>query len=55
MSELKTGFEDLSYNDKFVTLMCPVTPQETKVVNWFIKFMLEKREKIRLGEVTKNL
>ena len=55
MSELKNGFEKLSCNDKFATLMCPVTPQETKAVNRYIKFMVEKREKILLGEVIENL
>ena len=32
MSDLKPGFEKLTYNDKFITLLCPVTPQETKAV-----------------------
>ena len=55
MSDLKPGFEKLADNDKFITLMCPVTPQETKAVNRFIKYMVEKREKIVQGEPCENL
>ena len=55
MSDLKPGFENMSCNDQFVTLMCPVTPQQTKATNRYIKFMVDKREKILQGEQFENL
>ena len=50
MSVLRPGFENLPCSDKFAALMCPVTPQQTMVTNRYIKFMVDKREKILQGE-----
>ena len=50
ISALRPGFDELSDTDKFSTLMCPTTPQETKLTNRFIKFMVEKREKMLIGD-----
>ena len=55
MSALLPGFKDLSNNQKFKTLMCPTTPQTTKLVNRYIKSMLLKREQIDAGTVTGDL
>ena len=49
------GLKDLSKEQQFLTLMCPTSPQPTKLVNRFIKTMFEKRGKIDAGEVVGQL
>ena len=49
------GLRDLTKEQQFVTLVCPTSPQPTKLVNRFIKMMFEKRGKIDAGEVVGQL
>ena len=45
MSTLMPNFMQMSDQNKFKTLMCPITPQAAKLTNRFIKMMFENREK----------
>jgi hypothetical protein len=36
----------MSEQNKFKTLLCPITPQAAKITNRFIKMMFDKREKL---------
>ena len=49
MDILLPGFKQLSDGKKFATLMCPTTPQATKLVNRFIKLMFDKRGELDSG------
>ena len=49
------GFKGFSDEDKFKTLMCPTTPQLIKLVNRYINFMFQKREKLKLGATLDDL
>ena len=42
----------VTVHQKFKTLMCPTTPQTTKLVDRYIQSMFKKREQIDLGTVT---
>ena len=55
LSDILPRFKDLSDDRKFATLMCPTTPQITKVINRFIKLMFKKREEIDSGTVIGDL
>ena len=55
ITEIKPGFRELPENEQFSTLLCPTTPQLAKTVNRFIRFMVEKREKISSGDLFTNL
>jgi hypothetical protein len=46
MSSLVPNFMQLSEQNKFKTLLCPITPQAAKITNRFIKMMFDKREKL---------
>ena len=37
-------------NQKFLTILCPTNAQRSKLVNRYIKFMFEKRDKIEGGD-----
>ena len=49
-SQISPGFNELTVDQKFLRLMCPISPQETKIVNRYINNMFEKRSKIDAGE-----
>ena len=49
MSAMISGFNDISDELKFLTLLCPTTPKAGKLVNRFIKKMVATREKIDSG------
>ena len=49
MDILLPGFKQLGDGKKFATLMCPTTPQSTKLVNRFIKLMFDKRGELDSG------
>merc|ERR1712105_27082 len=51
LTNLNPSFAQLSNNQKFVSLMCPATAQQTKLVNRFIKDMFSKRALIDKGEI----
>ena len=55
VSLLLHGFRGFSDEDKFKTLMCPTTPQLTKLVNRYINFMFQKREKLKMGATLLDL
>ena len=46
MSSLIPNFIQMSEQNKFKTLLCPITPQAAKITNRFIKMMFDKREKL---------
>ena len=46
MSSLCQGFQSLSSQQKFARIMCPVRPQECKIINRFISQMFYKRKLI---------
>ena len=50
MSSIVQGFNNLSDELKFVKLMTPTSPKATKLVNKFIKTMVEIRNKIDTGQ-----
>ena len=49
ISNMNPLFTNLNPEQKFLTLLCPTNPRQTKVVNRFIKFMFEKRALIDGG------
>ena len=49
------GFKEKKDDHKFLTLVCPTSPQIAKTVNRYIRFMFEQREKIVAGENLYNL
>ena len=49
MTSISPKFEGLSKMDKFLTLLCPTTPQTTKITNKFIKILFESRQKLTDG------
>ena len=49
IAESVPGFMDMNDDQKFLTLMCPITVQVAKLTNKLIKFMFEKRAKIEEG------
>jgi hypothetical protein len=55
ISLFNPGFQELSDEQKFATLMCPTTPQAAKMVNKFIKLMFEKRGEIDSGETLREM
>ena len=50
MEQIKPGFLQLSNENQFLTLMCPTTAQQAKLVNKFIKILFDCREKIDSGK-----
>ena len=48
-------FPSLTPEQKFLTLVCPTTPRQTKLVNRFIKLMFEKRGAIDSGEILNEM
>ena len=52
MSISMPSFMQMSEQNKFKTLMCPITPQAAKLTNRFIKMMFDKREKITIQTET---
>ena len=48
-------FPNLTPEQKYLTLMCPTTPRQTKLVNRFIKLMFEKRVAIDSGEIVNEI
>ena len=55
VSNIIKGFKDFTDHDKFITLMCPTTPQLAKKINRYIRFMFKKREEINSGTVLDDL
>ena len=55
VSKTIKGFKDFTDHNKFVTLMCPTTPQLAKEINRYIRFMLKKREEINSGAILGDL
>ena len=49
MNQLHPGFLNYDFINQFRLLMCPTTPQSTKVTNKFIKIIFEARDKIDKG------
>ena len=54
-SAIDPTFKNLSENQKFIRILNPKTPQETKLTNKFIKIMFDWREKIDQGFSITNL
>jgi hypothetical protein len=50
MSSIIPGFMNLSNEQKFSTLMCPISPKAAKVFNRFLKSMFSARDKLDSGE-----
>ena len=55
VSKLIKGFKDFTDHNKFLTLMCPTTPQLAKQINRYIRFMLKKREEMNSGAILGDL
>ena len=50
LEQLIPGFKLMDENQKFLTILCPTNAQRSKLVNRYIKFMFEKRDKIEGGD-----
>ena len=55
MSSLLPNFMQLSDDQKFMQLLCPITPQSAKLVNKFCKIMFECRKKIDEGSTLEDI
>ena len=49
MNQLHPGFLNIDIVNQFRIILCPTTPQSTKVTNRFIKIIFEARNKIENG------
>ena len=55
MSSLLPNFMQLTDDQKFMQLLCPITPQAAKLVNKFCKIMFECRNKIDEGSTLDDI
>ena len=49
MTTLLPAFIYMTEEEKFLTLMCPTSPQSAKIINKFIKIVFEARDKVLDG------